>query len=139
MTALTTPSSRVFVGQLPPEFSEDELIKKFSPHGVVTYINNTTKGYAFVQFETEEGARSCVLKENNTQFLGKKINVNFAKDKKLEAENRNRDLGPGRGLPDLGPGRDLGPGGRDIGYGGRDGGHGGRGRDDYGDQNDRDR
>ena len=118
-------NSRVFVGSIPNEFSEEDLIKRFSVHGSVSQFNNTKKGYAFLQFENEDQAKAAVSKENNTDFMGKKINVNFAKVKKNEAERQNRPAGREGDMGGFG-GRAVGPGSRDGGHGGRDGGQGGR-------------
>jgi RNA recognition motif-containing protein len=48
------------------------------------------KGYAIVEYETLLEAQKSVGKLNNSLFLGKKINVNFAYKKPQEAERKSK-------------------------------------------------
>jgi RNA recognition motif-containing protein len=128
----------VFVGNLSFDVTRDELVQAFSAAGKVVDaklpVDRETgrpRGFAFVEFETEEAARNCIAMMNGKDLKGRPLRVN-------EAENRPprppgaapfRPSGPyrGPGGPPFGAGRSgpppdafpFGESGRGFGRGAR--------------------
>jgi cold-inducible RNA-binding protein len=76
------------VGNLSFDVTRDELIEVFAEAGRVLDAKVPTdretgrpRGFAFVEFEDEEGARKCIEKLNGRDLKGRPLRVN-------EAENR---------------------------------------------------
>ena len=67
----------VFVGNLPPEFTEDELAESFDSYGIVLRAsiardpeNGKRLRYGFVDIATERAANNAVAKMHGTQVHG---------------------------------------------------------------------
>jgi RNA recognition motif-containing protein len=74
----------LFVGNLGPNISKDELEEQFSYFGRVRFIRLIKeKGIGFVRMATSEAAHYARLGLNGTQFDGRHIRV-------LEARTRRR-------------------------------------------------
>ena len=111
------------MGNLSFDVTREELIEAFSAAGRVVDAKVPTdretgrpRGFAFVEFENEDGARRCIEQLNGRDLKGRPLRVN-------EAENRPpRPLGaPGGGgggysRPGGGPGGFSRPGGGGGGY-----------------------
>ena len=116
-------SVRLYVGNLPFRLTDQELEGLFAESGPVVSTNIVTdrdtgrsRGFAFVEMESREGAEAAIQKLNNFEIGGRAIVVNEARPRE--------DRGGGRG--GFGGG---GGGGRDRGgRGGFGGGGGGGGR-----------
>jgi len=75
--------SQVFIGKIPRDMYEDELVPLFEPYGqiydlriMVDPFSGLNKGYAFVTYSTKEGAQSAVkAMENHEVRGGKKLGV----------------------------------------------------------------
>jgi RNA recognition motif-containing protein len=112
-------NKNLYVGNLSQKVTEDDLRNNFSEAGAVASVSiikdkfsGVSRGFGFVEMETEEGATEAIKKFNGGDLDGKTITVNEARPK-TESSGPRRD-GGGRG-----------PGGG--GYrGGRGGGGGGR-------------
>jgi cold-inducible RNA-binding protein len=110
-------NKNLYIGNLPAKVTEDDLRTNFSEVGKVASVNvikdkftGISRGFGFVEMETEEAAKEAIQRFNGGQLLGNTITVNEARPKKE---------GDGGG-----PRRDGGGGG---GYrGSRSGGGGGR-------------
>lgn len=109
-------STKLFVGNLPFDITENDLQDAFAAHGTVVEANlmmdratGRSRGFAFVTMSSPEEAQKAIEAMNGKQLGGRALTVNVA---------RPREERPGGG----------GGGGRG-GYGG--GGGGGRGRDRY--------
>jgi RNA recognition motif-containing protein len=81
-------SNKVFVGNLSFDVTRDELIEAFAAAGKVVDAKVPTdretgrpRGFAFVEFETDEGAQKCIELMNGRDLKGRPLRVN-------EAENR---------------------------------------------------
>jgi len=79
-------NKRLFVGNLPFSITEDALRDLFAKAGKVVSVKIITdkfsgrsKGFAFVEFETEEEAAKAIEMYNEQEFEGRKIVVNVAK------------------------------------------------------------
>jgi RNA recognition motif-containing protein len=115
-------NSKLYVGNLSFNTTEDELRSAFSQFGTVTdlYVamdkmTGRPRGFAFVTMGTADEAKVATEKMNGTDLGGRALTVNEARPK----EER-----PGGGFGGGGGGRGFGGGG-----GGRGGFGGGRDRD----------
>ena len=118
--------AKLYVGNLSYNTSEDDLRDLFAQACTVksaTLIRDRdtgrSKGFAFVEMETQEQAEKAISQFHGTQFQDRALTVNMARPR----EERSGGFGGGRG----GGGGDRGGGGgRPRGGGG--GGGGGRRR-----------
>src|SRR5271169_3661031 len=117
-------STKLFVGNLSFNTTENEIHEAFSAHGTVVEANlmmdrmsGRSRGFAFVTMSTPDEAQRAIQALHGAQLDGRALTVNIARPK----EERPRGDRPGGG--DRGPRRDFGGGG------GRGGDRGGRGGD----------
>ncbi len=117
-------STKLYVGNLSFNTTEQEVRDLFSQHGNVTEatliidkLTGRSRGFAFVSYDTEEAAQNAIDKLDGQDVDGRKLTVNIARPKE-----EGRPYGGGGG---------GGGGGRSFGgpRGGGGGGGGGRGRD----------
>jgi RNA recognition motif-containing protein len=110
-------SNRLYVGNLPFHATEHLLTQRFSECGEVLSVNvmidratGQSRGFAFVEMATADGAQKALSEINGREFEGRTLRVDVAQER--------RSGGGGGG----------GGGGRDRGgYGGGGGGGGRRG------------
>lgn len=95
---------RLFVGGLPFAMTDQELAELFAAFGtvvsatiIIDRATNRSKGFGFVEMETEEQAQAAIKGLNETEVGGRKIVVNVARPKE------DRPQGGG-----FGGGRDFG-------------------------------
>lgn len=62
--------SRVFVGNIDPSMSREEIESIFHRYGSVSALS-VHKGFAFVQYNDELSARAAVFGENNKKYRSK--------------------------------------------------------------------
>jgi cold-inducible RNA-binding protein len=100
---------RLYVGNLPYSFDSSALQQLFAAHGTVVSAEviadketGRSKGFAFVEMETDEAAAAAIAALNGSDHDGRPLTVN-------EARPREERGGGGRG-----------------GFGGGGGGRGGR-------------
>jgi RNA recognition motif-containing protein len=112
-------NKRLYIGNLSSEVTEQDLTHNFSTVGkVVSAViikdrySNQSKGFGFVEMETEEEARLAIERFNGGELQGKTITVSEAREPR-----KDRDGGSGRGGFSRGPGKSGGGFGR----GGRSG------------------
>lgn len=117
-------NSKLYVGNMSFQTSEDELRAHFEQFGAVTDIyvamdkfTGRPRGFAFVTMGTPEEAKLAIEKTNGVELGGRQLQVNEARPKE--------DRPAGGGFGGGGGGRGFGGGGR----GGFGGGRGGRGGD----------
>lgn len=125
-------NSKLYVGNLPFQATEDEIRAHFEQHGTVTDIyvamdkfTGRPRGFAFVTMGTPEEAKVAIEKTNGVELAGRALQVNEARPK----EERSFGGGGGGG----------GGGFRGERRGGFGGGGGGRGGDRGGFRGGRDR
>lgn len=115
--------NKVYVGNLPFKSVEADLEEMFAACGSITKVNvvrdretGRSRGFAFIEFDTESSAQNAVDQLNGKEVEGRPLRVNIAK------EQERTGGGAGRGGR---PGGDRGgrPGGD---RGGRGGDRGGR-------------
>jgi cold-inducible RNA-binding protein len=121
-------STKLFVGNLSFNTTENEIHEAFGAHGTVVEANlmmdrmsGRSRGFAFVTMSTPEEAEKAIQAMNGANLGDRALTVNIARPK----EERPRGAGGGGG-GDRGPRREYGGGG-----GGSRGGGGGGGRDRY--------
>ena len=110
--------TKIFVGNLSYQTTEDELFQAFSAYGAVERVSVITdrdtgqpRGFAFVEMTNAAEANTAITQLNGSELNGRTLNVNEARPK------------PAGGAPRFGGGGGGGRGGR----GGSGGGGGGRG------------
>src|SRR5277367_5344499 len=115
-------STKLFVGNLSFNTTENEIHEAFAAHGTVVEANlmmdrmsGRSRGFAFVTMSTPEEAQKAIEAMNGASLGDRALTVNIARPK----EERPRTGGGG----DRGPRREYGGGG-----GSRGGGGGGRDR-----------
>lgn len=101
---------RLYVGNLSSEVTEQDLNHNFSTVGKVVSTaiikdryTSQSKGFGFVEMETEEAARNAIEQFNGGELRGKAIVVSEARERK------EKEGGFGRGAG-RGPGSFRGPG-----------------------------
>jgi len=105
-------NKNLYIGNLPAKITEEDLRTNFSEVGKVLSVNvikdkftGISRGFGFVEMETEEGAQEAIRRFNGGQLLGNTLTVNEARPKK-EGEAGRGGGGGFRG------GRSGGGGGR---------------------------
>ena len=80
-------NTKVYVGNLSYETTEDDLKELFSQHGAMSEVKliidrstDRSKGFAFITFEDEQSAQSA-LALNDTEFQSRSIKVNIARER----------------------------------------------------------
>ena len=103
-------NKNLYVGNLSSEVTEQDLSHNFSTVGKVistTIIkdrySNQSKGFGFVEMETEDAARQAIEQFNGGKLRGKAIIVSEARERK------GKEGGFGRGVRRR-PGSSRGPG-----------------------------
>lgn len=114
-------STKLFVGNLSFDITENDLQDAFAAHGTVVEANlmmdratGRPRGFGFVTMSTPEEAQKAISAMNGKDLGGRALTVNVARP-------REERSGGGGG----------GGGGRRGGYGGGGRGGGGGGRDRY--------
>lgn len=125
----------VYVGNLPWSTTNEDLYTMFGPFGQVVKAQiimdrdtGRSRGFAFVEMETEDEANRAIDAMNNHPMNGRPLTVNIAKPREPRAPGGG---GGDRGGYGGGGGDRGGYGGGRGGSGGGGGGYGGGGGDDY--------
>src|SRR6185369_624682 len=78
--------TRLFVGNLSYQTMENDLQDYFSQAGVVTSVNlmldkmtGKSRGFAFVEFGSQEEANKAIEQFHNKDFQGRALTVNIAR------------------------------------------------------------
>ena len=127
-------STKLFVGNLSFNTTENDLHDAFAAHGTVAEVNLMTdrmsgrsRGFAFVTMSTPEEAEKAIEAMNGASLDNRALTVNIARPKEERPPggggSRGFGGGGGGGGGSRGPRRVYGSGG-----GGGGGGGGGRGR-----------
>ncbi|MBM3437491.1 MAG: RNA-binding protein [Bacteroidetes bacterium] len=91
----------IYLGNLPYNVSEDELMEIFEGYGTVNSIKVITdkfsgrsKGFGFVEMANDDEANKAIEELNGAEVKGRNITVNQAREK---TEDRGHSRGGGRG------------------------------------------
>lgn len=104
----------LYVGNLAEAVTENDLKTNFEQAGSVVSVNiikdrftGLSRGFGFIEMETEEAAKEAIKRFDNGELLGKVIKVNEAKPKSESSKersgrprnsgNQSRGPKPGRG------------------------------------------
>jgi hypothetical protein len=127
--------NKLYVGNLPYSFRDEDLQQAFSAHGTVNSAKvmmerdtGRSKGFGFVEMGSDAEAQTAISAMNGQQYGGRGIVVNEARPMEPRAPRSGGDFGGGRsgGGGGGGGGYGGGGGGGGGGYGGgRSGGGGG--------------
>jgi RNA recognition motif-containing protein len=97
-------NKNLYIGNLPYEVTEEDLKTNFSEVGKVFSVNiikdkytGLSRGFGFVEMETEKDAEEAVKKFNGGQLLGKTITVSEARSKAEQGGPRRDNRGGSRG------------------------------------------
>ena len=121
--------NKLYVGNLPYSFRDDDLLQAFSAHGSVSSAKvmmerdtGRSKGFGFVEMGSDAEAQTAVNAMNGQQYGGRGLVVNEARPMEPRAPRSGGGGGYGGGGSGGGGGGGYGGGG-----GGRSGGGGGYG------------
>jgi RNA recognition motif-containing protein len=125
--------NKLYVGNLPYSFRDEDLQRAFSAHGTVTSAKvmmerdtGRSKGFGFVEMGSDAEAQAAIAALHGQQQGGRALVVNEARP--MEARPPRSGGGGFGGGGGYGGGRREGGGG---GYGGGNGGGYGGGRNSY--------
>lgn len=123
----------IYVGNLPWSMTDDDLLNLFTQFGQVSSakvlkdkVSGRSKGFGFVEMESDEEAQAAIDNLNESEVSGRKLVVN--KSQPRQDGDKKRSFGGGGGgykKGSYGGGGNRGGGG----YGGNRGGGGGYNRD----------
>lgn len=121
---------KLFIGNLPWSMRDEDLREIFGAFGTLVDVHLVTdkfsgrsKGFAFVEYETEEEAQAAITEMSGKDIDGRELVVNVARPKTARPPRRDFDRRGGGGGGDRGG---YGGGGNRGG-----GGYGGGGNRDY--------
>ena len=136
--------NKLYVGNLPYSFRDEDLQQAFSAHGSVTSAKvmmerdtGRSKGFGFVEMGSDAEAQAAISGMNGQQFGGRGLVVNEARPMEPRPPRTGGGgfgggAGGGGGGYGGGAGRSGGGGGGGGGYGGGAGRSGGGGGGGYG-------
>ncbi|MDH3746479.1 MAG: RNA-binding protein, partial [Acidobacteriota bacterium] len=103
-------SAKIFVGNLNFETTRDELTELLTPVGEIRDVYMPTdrdtgrpRGFAFVEFSTQEEAAQAIEKLNDFELGGRRLRVNEAEERR--PQRRPPQSSGGGGGNDFGPDR----------------------------------
>ena len=128
-------SNRLYVGNLPFHATQDLVAAKFGSCGEVKSVDvmldratGQSRGFAFVEMQTSEGASKAIQDLDGQQFEGRALRVSVAEERPARRGGGGGGGGYGGGGGGYGGGGGgYGGGGGGYGGGGGGGGRGGRG------------
>lgn len=87
-------AKKIYVGNMSYSTTEEQLEELFGQYGTVQTVNiimdrqtNRSKGFGFVEMEEENAAEAAISALNNTDFNGRTIKVNEARDARPRRNN----------------------------------------------------
>ena len=102
-------STKLYVGNLPYEATEDDLQELFATAGTVESVNvmrdrmtGRARGFAFVEMATDDDAQAAINQLNEKPFGGRTLTVNEARP--MQPRSGGFGGGGGRGGNDRGGG-----------------------------------
>ena len=95
---------RLYVGNLPYTVNQAKLEEIFSPFGTIVSatvitdkFSGRSKGFGFVEFESDDAAREAIAKLDGTDMEGRPLRVNEAKPREESAPRSGGGFGGSRG------------------------------------------
>jgi RNA recognition motif-containing protein len=88
---------KIYVGNIPFNATEQELKDLISDYGEVVSVKIITdkftgqsKGFGFVEMESEDDAKKAISELNGKEFIGKTLNVSEARPQQPRARFQDR-------------------------------------------------
>ena len=82
----SSTTTKLYVGSLPYSWSADQLEEIFKPFGTVTsaavvadQVTRRSKGFGFVEFDTEDSAKKAMTELNGREVEGRNLSVREAR------------------------------------------------------------
>lgn len=104
---MSSAGTRVFVGNIPYDGTEQQLVDLFSSVGTVVSFSLATdretgkpKGFGFCTFKDPEIARSAIRNLNGAEFHGRSLRVDFSTEDKMDANVVTDATGPVLSAPE---------------------------------------
>ena len=126
--------NKLYVGNLPYSFRDEDLLNAFSAHGSVSSAKvmmerdtGRSKGFGFVEMGSDAEAQAAIGAMNGQQYGGRGLVVNEARPMEPRPPRSGGGFGGGGGGAGGGYGGGAGGGGSRSGGGGGYGGAGGGG------------
>ena len=126
--------NKLYVGNLPYSFRDEDLLNAFSAHGSVSSAKvmmerdtGRSKGFGFVEMGSDAEAQAAIGAMNGQQYGGRGLVVNEARPMEPRPPRSGGGFGGGGGGGGYGGGAGGGGGSRSGGGGGGYGGAGGGG------------
>jgi len=117
-------ASRLYVGNLPYNFTNQDLQQLFSQHGgvrsaevIMDRVTGRSRGFGFVEMESDAASQQAIAALHEKDVGGRRMTVNEARERTPRGPGGPRPGGSGG--PSGGPGGPRGAGG---GFGGGQGG-----------------
>ncbi|KAF9093170.1 hypothetical protein BGX23_003578 [Mortierella sp. AD031] len=87
-------NSTVYVGNLPPHTTQEDLFPFFQPFGMVVDVRlQADRGFAFVKLESHEKAANAIVRLAGTMINGRPAKLSWGKDRAAENAARNNHYG----------------------------------------------
>ena len=90
-------STKLYVGNLSFDVTENDLRDMLSPHGpvdeiavVMDKITGRPRGFAFVTMSTQEGAKAAIQALNGKEWKGRPLTVNEARPREERPSGDHR-------------------------------------------------
>lgn len=88
-------STKLYVGNLPFDVTEDDLRNMLSPHGpvneiavVLDKITGRARGFAFATMNTPQGVSAAILALNGKEWKGRTLTVSEARPRETGSRDR---------------------------------------------------
>ena len=116
-------NTKLFVGNLSYNVTENDLQDLFAQYGTVTEVNlmldrmsGRSRGFAFVTMDSKEAADAATEALNGKNWEGRNLSVNEARPREERPDRGSRFGGGGGGRESREAGGGGGGGGREGGY-----------------------
>ena len=80
------PMAKLYVGGLPYAYGDEDLKQLFAEYGEVTSATiitdretNRSKGFGFVEFDSDDAANAAIEAKNQSELDGRKLTVDHAR------------------------------------------------------------
>ena len=92
--------NKLYVGNLPYSFRDDDLQQAFAAHGTVTSAKvmmerdtGRSKGFGFVEMGTQAEGENAIKMFNGTQWMNRELVVNIARPREERSSSGGRSGG----------------------------------------------
>merc|ERR1719189_475082 len=86
---------KIFVHNVSEEATYEDFQASVEKYGECTDFFNPGRGFAFIEFSTNEEAAACIAGMDNTEIAGRTIQMNIAKPKGEKGNDRRQSGGQG--------------------------------------------